>query len=86
MRLFYAHQIFDLYDDMHVVLLPLLEHEVRGAVHLEAFSRWLVDPFAPDREPRTLQTSDAGATIGSSGLSAVRQPPVSDGTSASNNV
>lgn len=64
----FAFQIFDLYEDMHVVLLPLLEHEVRGPMHLEAFSRWLVDPFAPDREPRTLQTcaldsgSKAGAT------------------------
>lgn len=41
----YIGQCFDLYgDDFHVVLMPLLDHEVRGIAKLQDFSKLLVEP------------------------------------------
>jgi arsenite-transporting ATPase len=41
----YIGQCFDLYgDDFHVTLMPLLDHEVRGAERLKEFSESLVNP------------------------------------------
>lgn len=47
MQLKYLHQIKELYEDFHVVLLPLLTKEVRGPAALESFSKLLIEPHVP---------------------------------------
>jgi arsenite/tail-anchored protein-transporting ATPase len=43
----YISQIFELYEDFHVVLMPLLDNEVRGKPALESFSKLLLNPDEP---------------------------------------
>eukprot|EP01034_Spumella_vulgaris_P031127 gene31127-38465_t len=40
----YISQIFELYEDFHITLMPLLDNEVRGVASLESFSHLLLCP------------------------------------------
>ncbi|GBC03928.1 hypothetical protein RclHR1_00540038 [Rhizophagus clarus] len=43
----YLDQIYDLYEDFHIVLMPLLTKEIRGTQDIREFSEMLVKPYVP---------------------------------------
>ncbi|PAA80673.1 hypothetical protein BOX15_Mlig029466g2, partial [Macrostomum lignano] len=47
----YVAQMEDLYEDFHIVKMPLLEREIRGLAMLEYFSQFLLAPYSPETAP-----------------------------------
>lgn len=41
----YLQQIDELYEDFHIVKMPLLSNEVRGVVALRTFAQYLIEPY-----------------------------------------
>ena len=51
----YINQIFDLFQDFHIVLVPQLTDEVRGAESIRSFSQFLVEEYDPEQHGEMLE-------------------------------
>jgi arsenite-transporting ATPase len=43
----YLNQIHDLYEDFHIIKLPIMPFEIRGLNSLNQFSQYLLNPYNP---------------------------------------
>ena len=51
----YINQIFDLFQDFHIVMIPQLIDEVRGADSLREFSNMLTEEYNPEEHGEMLE-------------------------------
>jgi len=46
----YIDQIFDLFQDFHILLIPQLTEEVRGVNSIRSFSEHLIKEYNPEEQ------------------------------------
>ena len=51
----YINQVFDLFQDFHILLIPQLTDEVRGVEALKSFSEFLVEEYNPEEHGELLE-------------------------------
>lgn len=56
----YINQIFDLFQDFHILLVPQLTDEVRGAENIRNFSIHLTEEYNPEEHGEMLEVFCVG--------------------------
>ena len=51
----YINQVFDLFQDYHILLIPQLTDEVRGAESIQNFSVHLIEEYNPEEHGEMLE-------------------------------
>lgn len=51
----YITQVFDLFADFHILLVPQLTDEVRGVESIREFSQMLVEEYNPEEHGEMLE-------------------------------
>lgn len=54
----YLSQVFDLYEDFHIIQMPLLGEEVRGVKALDEFGKYLLTPYPYVHERENLSSTN----------------------------